>query len=247
MNKSKRKSVSISVLIELILKTEKNTPHTSIYTTPRHIYTYLNPVSYLTALDNKEVFGKMDGIFADGNLLVKAVKGLYGATVTRRSFDMTSMAPELLTYAEAHEKSIYIVASKQEQVERAVEIFKERYPKLMVAGYRNGYFSSEEEIHKEVQHIVKLNPDFLIVGMGILAQERFLLKAKEEGYQGIGFTCGGFIHQTSKNEIDYYPAWIDKTNLRFVYRMYKEKHTRKRYAQAAFLFPIRFLWEKIVG
>ena len=31
-------------------------------------------------------------------------------------------------------------------------------------------------------------------------------------FRSVGFTCGGFIHQTSKNEIDYYPAWVDKTN-----------------------------------
>ena len=242
-----KKTVYPSALISLISETEEKLLHSSVNTIPGCIYTYLNPVSYLTALSNKELFCKMDGIFADGNLLVKAIKCLYGVTVTRRSFDMTSMAPELLTYAEVHGKSIYIVASRQEQVERAIEIFKERYPKLIIAGYRNGYFNSENEICSEAQHIVKINPDFLIVGMGILAQERFLLTVKEEGFQGIGFTCGGFIHQTSKNEIDYYPDWIDKANLRFFYRMYKEKHTRKRYAQAAFLFPIRFLWEKIVG
>ena len=27
--------------------------------------------------------------------------------------------------------------------------------------------------------------------------------------------------------IDYYPAWVDKANLRFVYRMWKEPHTYK--------------------
>ena len=50
----------------------------------------------------------------------------------------------------------------------------------------------------------------------------------------------------SNNEIEYYPLWIDRMNLRFVYRMYKEKHTRKRYVQAALLFPARFLWEKLI-
>ena len=40
----------------------------------------------------------------------------------------------------------YIVASKQEQVEKAVEIFRERYPKVKFAGYRNGYFASEQEM-----------------------------------------------------------------------------------------------------
>lgn len=235
-----------SILVDKILSTEKYSVD-QIFETKGRVYTYLNPVSYLTALVNKELFGKMDGIFADGGLLVKAIKLVYGKVVTRRSFDMTSMAPELFAYAMKHGKTIYIVASKQEQVEKAVEIFRERYPNIKFAGYRNGYFSSEKEMDKEAKHICEVNPDFLIVGMGALMQEKFLLKVKDAGFQGIGFTCGGFIHQTSKNEIDYYPAWVDKTNLRFVYRMWKEPHTRKRYLQAALLFPARFIWERIFG
>lgn len=235
-----------SIIVDKILSTEAFSIN-QIFEAKGKVYTYLNPVSYLAALDNKELFGQMDGIFADGGLLVKAIKMLYGKQVTRRSFDMTSMAPELFAYAVEHGKTIYIVASKQEQVEKAVEIFRERYPKLVFAGYRNGYFSSEEEMDKEAKHICKVNPDFLIVGMGALMQEKFLLKVKHAGFQGVGFTCGGFIHQTSKNEIDYYPAWVDKTNLRFVYRMWKEPHTRKRYLMAGLLFPARFIAERFFG
>ena len=235
-----------SLLVNKILSTEKYSVN-QIFESKGKVYTFLNPVSYLTALDNKELFGQMDGIFADGGLLVKAIKMLYAKVVTRRSFDMTSMAPELFAYAVEHDKTIYIVASKQEQVEKAVEIFQERYPEVKFAGYRNGYFSSEEEMDKEAKHITELKPDFLIVGMGSLMQEKFLLKVKDAGYQGVGFTCGGFIHQTSKNEIDYYPVWVDKTNLRFVYRMWKEPHTRKRYLMAGLLFPARFIAEKIFG
>ena len=236
----------LSPIVKKILSTEELTLR-EVLIENRKVYTFLNPVSYLSALDNKELFAHFDGIFADGSILVAAIKLVYGKTVTRRSFDMTSLAPELLSYAETHNKSVYIVASRQEQVEKAVGIFNERYPKLMVAGYRNGYFASEKEQDEEAQHIVGVNPDFLIVGMGALMQERFLLKVKDSGYRGIGFTCGGFIHQTAKDEIDYYPAWADKLNLRFVYRMYKEKHTRKRYLQAAFLFPARFICERLFG
>ena len=235
-----------SKLVENICLTDRYSVK-QIFEKRGKVYTYLNPVSYLTALDNKDLFGQMDGIFADGGLLVKAIKLLYGKKVTRRSFDMTSMAPELFAYAEEHDKTIYIVASKQEQVEKAVEIFRERYPKVRFAGYRNGYFSSESEMEEAAKSIIEVNPDFLIVGMGALMQEIFLLKVKNEGYQGIGFTCGGFIHQTSKNEIDYYPAWVDKTNLRFVYRMWKEPHTRKRYLMAGLLFPAKFIAERIFG
>lgn len=235
-----------SVLVSQIVNTESENLQ-QIFTQQGNIYTFLNPVSYLSALDHKELFAQFDGIFADGSLLVAAIKHVYGKTVTRRSFDMTSLASLLLEYAEKNGKTVYIVASRQEQVERAVEIFKERYPRLMFAGYRNGYFSSEEEMDMEAKHIAEVNPDFVIVGMGILMQERFLLKVKKAGFKGIGFTCGGFIHQTAKNEIDYYPAWVDKMNVRFLYRMYKEKHTRKRYLQAALLFPARFVWERILG
>lgn len=235
-----------SPLVKKILSTEELTLH-EVFTEKSKVYTFLNPVSYLSALDNKDLFGRFDGIFADGSILVAAIKLVYGKTVTRRSFDMTSLAPELLEYAEKNGKSVYIVASRQEQVEKSVAIFRERYPKLDVAGYRNGYFLTDEEQVTEASHIVDVNPDFLIVGMGVLMQERFLLKVKNAGYNGIGFTCGGFIHQTAKDEIEYYPAWVDKLNLRFMYRIIKEKHTRKRYAKAALLFPARFIAERFFG
>ena len=232
---------------ELILKI-RETEQASIedvLTTPGRVYSYLNPVSYLTALDNKDLFLDMDGLFADGGILVKAIKLVYGYKITRRSFDMTSMAPQVFSHASENKKSVYIVASKQEELEKAVQNLKVQYPNLIIKEYRNGYFNSQEEIQCESKKIVEVNPDFLIVGMGALAQEKFLRQVKKDGFQGIGFTCGGFIHQTSKNEIDYYPEWIDKANLRFVYRMYKEKHTRKRYMQAAVLFPLFFIHERL--
>lgn len=198
-----------SILISKIIETEK-LPIQSIFTEYGKIYTFLNPVSYLSALNEKELFNNFDGVFVDGSILVAAIKLLYGKNITRKSFDMTSLAPKLLSYATKNKKSIYIVASKQEQVEKAISILKQKYPNLLISGYRNGYFVSEDELEKEATHINEINPDFLIVGMGVLIQEKFLLKIKSKGFKGIGFTCGGFIHQTSKNEIEYYPEWINK-------------------------------------
>ena len=190
------------------------------------IYTFLNPVSYLDAIKHKELFTQYDGIFADGGLLVKAVKFFYGKTIQRRSFDMTSLAPVLFDYAQDNGKSIAIVASKQESIEQAVKILIAKYPKLSILYFRNGYFNTNEEKMDTVHKIVLLKPDFLIVGMGIVKQEDFLLKVKDAGYLGVGFTCGGFIHQIAKDKAEYYPEWIDRHGLRFIYRMYKEPHTR---------------------
>lgn len=235
-----------SSLVGKIIETEDKWD-TAGFHKKNNVYTFLNPVSYLDALNHKELFNQFEGIFADGSILVTAIKLIYGKTVKRWSFDMTSMARVLLEYAQKNRKSIYIVASKQEQVEKAVSIFMERYGGLHIIGYRNGYFENEKEQDEEAKHIVNVNPDFLIVGMGIITQERFLLKVKEAGFHGVGFTCGGFIHQTARNEIDYYPDWIDRMNLRFLYRMYKEPYTRIRYLKAGLIFPVRFVWERLVG
>lgn len=213
----------------------------------KRIYTFLNPVSYLEAIKHRELFDAFDGIFADGSILVAAIQCLYGKTVTRRSFDMTSLAPIVFKFAEEKGKSIYIIASKTEEINKAVKIFEQKWPLLKIVGFRNGYFSSEEEMDKVIEQIRELKPDFLIVGMGIIMQETFLVKVKKANVDCIGFTCGGFVHQTAYNEIQYYPKWIDWMNLRFLYRMYKEKHTRKRYMQAAFLFPARFIYERFFG
>lgn len=235
-----------SLLVEKILESEMSLTDGDfmLSLTGRKIYTFLNPVSYLDALKKQELFGRFDGIFADGSLMVTAIRLLYGSKVIRRSFDMTSVAPILLDYAQNNNKSIYVVASKQEQVEKAVSIFQKRFPKINFAGYRNGYFTNEEEQNDEARHIVEVDPDYLIVGMGAIKQEEFLLKVKNAGFRGIGFTCGGFIHQTAKDQIDYYPAWVDRMNIRFLYRMWKEPHTRKRYFIAGLIFPVRFVWER---
>ena len=209
------------ILVKKLIKTDFLTTD-EVCSNKGKLYTFLNPVSYLDALRNKKLFADFDGIFADGGLLVKAIKILYGTSVERRSFDMTSMAPLLFEYASSHHQNIAIVATKQEPLEKAIQTLRQKYPKLNISYYRNGYFADEKEMEDEARKLAEMNPDFLIVGMGIIIQERFLLKVKQAGFQGIGFTCGGFIHQTAEN-------------------------TRKRYAKAAFVFPIKFIWEKFTA
>lgn len=235
-----------SKLSEIIIDSNRLFKTSSdIFNGKHKIYTFLNPVSYLDASKETALFKNFDGIFADGSLLVKAIRILYRENILRRSFDMTSLAPELFSFAVHENKTIYMIGSKQEDIEKACMTFKEKYPTLKIIGYRNGYFKNKKEEELVIQKIITAKPDFLIVGMGIIMQEKFLLRAKQMGFHGIGFTCGGFIHQTAKNKIDYYPNWVDQYNVRFLYRMYKEKHTRKRYIKAGLIFPWVFLKDRL--
>lgn len=237
--------MSIPVLVRKIIDT--NPDDAEILENRGKVYTFLNPVSYLEALKNRDLYANFDGIFVDGKFLAVAIGLLYHKRVKRCSFDMTSLAPKLFSYSESHNKSIYIVAGLQEEIDRTIATFAEHYPKLNIVGARNGYFDSDLAIDTEIQKIVKSNPDFVICGMGAIKQENFLLRLKLAGYKGIAFTCGGFISQTSKSNFIYYPRIFDILDLRFVYRMIKERHTRKRYLQAFFWFPFRFVQEKVFG
>jgi len=212
--------------------------------TPGNIYTFLNPVSYILARNNKEYYKKFDAIFPDGSVLILFIKLFYGKRVIRRSFDMTSIAPRLFEYACENNKSLYFIGSKLIDIEQAMLNLKKRYIALNIVSYRDGYFESDIKMKQEMHKILEMKPDFLIVGMGAERQEKFLLDIKEAGFKGIGFTCGGFLHQTSNDRIFYYPQWVDRCNLRFLYRMFKEKHTRKRYIKAAFIFPVFFIYDR---
>ena len=96
------------------------------------IYTFLNPVSYLEALKNKDLYTGFDGILVDGKFLAVAIRLFYRQRVKRLSFDMTSLAPELFAYSEIHNKTVYIVAGKQDELDCTIATFKEHYPRLLV-------------------------------------------------------------------------------------------------------------------
>ena len=226
-------------IVRKIIKTNSSS-YKRLFNEKGKIYTFLNPVSYLIAHSNKEKFRLFDGIFADGGILSFFIKIYYKRIVERRSFDMTSVASILLNYAERNMRSICFIGATEEDNKTAMNKIRVLFPLLKIVGSRNGFFKNEIEKKEAIAEIIKLNPDYLIIGMGTPLQEDFLLLAKEMGYKGIGFTCGGFIHQVAQNKLDYYPGIIDKLNLRWVYRFAKERHTRCRYLESAFVFPYQF-------
>ena len=212
------------------------------------VFSYVNPVSYLDALKHKNLYSSMDGLFVDGSLMVAAVHLCYGKHITRRSPDMVGYFPQLFEYVDSQKKSICVVGSTQEQMEKAVEKFSTKYKNIVWSRCRNGFFADEHEMEDYAKLIACERPDFLICGLGSVLQEKFLLMCKKAGYQGVGFSCGGFIRQIAEHDQEkYYPDWINRMNLRFMYRMYKEPHTRKRYAIAGLVFPARFVWERFFG
>ena len=92
---------------------------------------------------------------------------------------------------------------------------------------------------------MKPGDSFVICGMGTPHQESFglLLKNAKGSIKQI-YTCGGFLHQSSES-IEYYPKWINRLNLRWLYRAIKEDYVLKRllvqYPQFLFVALFDFL------
>ncbi|QEC78695.1 WecB/TagA/CpsF family glycosyltransferase [Mucilaginibacter ginsenosidivorax] len=189
----------------------------------KKLITFLNPHSYKLAFNAPELFEKFDWIAPDGILIV-LILNLFKATafkIKRFSCDMTSVAPFVFDIAVKNQLSVYFLGADEESITDTVKTFKKEYPLLPIAGYRNGYFDTYANRWSAIDNIVSLNPDIVFVGMGVILQETMALNLRSRGYSGAIYTCGGFLHQ-SKHEINFYPNFINRLNLRFIYRSYKE-------------------------
>jgi exopolysaccharide biosynthesis WecB/TagA/CpsF family protein len=187
---------------------------------------FLNPYSYLLLRKQESIFSKIDVFYIDGISLVILLK-IFGYRTKRRSFDMTSVAPIVFNDCIINNKSIYFIGSKQHEIVKSVRNFSANFPNLNIIGFRNGYFKPEEK-DNVYNSIIHLNPDYLIAGLGTPIQEQFITEIVEKGFKGKCYTCGGFLHQTS-DELDYYPTFFNKLNIRWAYRIFKEPKLIKRY------------------
>lgn len=204
------------------------------------IYTFVNPYSYLIARKNIELVKKFDGIYIDGEYLAKLVRLFLKIQIKRISFDMTSVAPDVFSWAERNNKKIALVGTTQANIDKTKAFLLELFPNLNIIYSRNGFFSSKTEREFVLIELTRLAPDLIIAGMGAPLQERFLADIWETGWRGLGFTCGGFFHQ-SANGLKYYPEWANKLNLRWLYRIYDEPRLLKRYGIYYPLFVFKFI------
>lgn len=192
------------------------------------LHTFINLYSYSVLRNDKKTIDAIDNILVDGQLLVSILKILRIASLHRKSFDMTSLAVDVFSAAASTGKRVYLVGTTPTSIRLAAENITRRFPGLIISGFHHGYFHDDVDYFKVMGEIIAVAPDLVIVGMGTPKQEQFLVGLRAGGWNGTGYTCGGFFHQTAAN-IDYYPKWADKYNLRWLYRIYDEPKLFKRY------------------
>lgn len=177
-------------------------------------------------------------VHCDGIGLILAARIRAKLRLPRLAFDTTSLALPVLDWARSRTIPIVLVGGRKGVADNAAKILAEQLPGLSVSATYSGY---GDDPTKAKQHIAEHSRAMVVCGMGAPRQEEFLLSLCDMGWTGIGFTCGGFMDQLGER-FYYYPAWVDRMNLRFAYRMYKEP-TRlgKRYLKDYCTFAKRLL------
>lgn len=238
--------MNIREFVRKIADSASTYPYSTFSSGHGRVYTCVNPYSYHLVRRHPELYESMDGLFVDGMTMCWLIRLLWRKRVPRLSFDMSSMAADLFSFLNNEEtkRSIYFLGTKQDVLESTIRQFQKNYPEMKIAGYRNGYFIDKNDRKKAIADIIELDSDFTIIGMGSPLQEQFALDLKKSGYNGVVFTCGGFLHQTARG-IKYYPEWVNKYNLRAFYRLFHEKKLWGRLYNVLIEFPILFTFDTV--
>lgn len=179
---------------------------------------YVYPYQYLQIRKNKEFYSRADYILLDGMMLTRLFNLFKVSSNRRMSIDFSGIADDLLTHIANNNRTLYIIGAKQEELDQFLVNIKGKYPKLNIIGSHHGYVKNNRNLYDQaIQDIVNNNPEFVLCGMGSPLQEEFLFDLKDKGWNGTGYTCGGFIFQTSLSLI-YYPEWVNTFKLRWLYR-----------------------------
>lgn len=203
---------------------------------PGTINTFVNAYSYMVIRSSLKKINCVDNFYLDGILLVWILR-LFGFKAKRYSFDMTSVAPMVFDEAIKNNLRIYLIGSSENEIGMAVKNIRKEYPTLKIVGVRNGYFDNVSQRNEVIKEIIDKTPDVVIAGMGAPRQEQFIISLRENGWTGIGYTCGGFYHQTARS-VNYYPKIMDKLHLRWAFRIVKEPKLIGRYF---FSYPMGIL------
>ncbi len=156
------------------------------------------------------------------------------------------------TSDDAHELSLSPAAENHGAVvggpagvaEKAGEHFLIGHPHLQIVLATDGY---EVQAPALVNELAERNVDAVVLGMGIPAQEKTAMSLRENGWSGITATCGGFFDQIVAGRA-YYPDWVDRFNIRFMYRLYKEpRRLWKRYLVHYWPFVLGFAGAFLTG
>lgn len=174
-------------------------------------------------------------IIADGIGIVKGAKML-GYKVPE-TIPGVELCTKLFEYCNELGKSIFLLGAKEEVVSKLIQVINENYPNVKVCGYDNGYVENKQAVFDK---IVSLQPDVVLVALGIPNQELLIYNNLSKFNKGIFVGVGGSFDVLSGTK-KRAPKFFIKIHLEWLYRILKEPKRFKRFfnSNVKYIFEIK--------
>lgn len=175
-----------------------------------------------------EFFKKNPWNLIDGVGIAWALKKKY-----KQKFERTS-GIDLVEALFDRGGNFFVIGSKPEVLERAIQSIKIKYVRAEVVGSHSGYFGKDEE-SALVQKVQAANPQYLLIGMGFPRQEQFLFNHPELFQNRVAIVMGGSLDVISGMK-KRAPRLFQILGLEWLYRLVQEP--QRVWRQKALLFFI---------
>jgi N-acetylglucosaminyldiphosphoundecaprenol N-acetyl-beta-D-mannosaminyltransferase len=153
---------------------------------------------------------------------------------------------QLSAFCELNNFSLYLLGSKPGVAEIAASKLKERYPNLIINGCYDGYFEKEGiETDQVINEINQCNPNIVIVGFGMPAQEKWIAANASRINTNI-FLSGGACFDYVAKKVPRAPKWMLQSGMEWLFRLIIEpKRMWRRYIIGNIIFMVRILGFKL--
>jgi N-acetylglucosaminyldiphosphoundecaprenol N-acetyl-beta-D-mannosaminyltransferase len=132
---------------------------------------------------------------------------------------------------------VFLLGAREEVVSEVQRQYELKYPGLVVAGYRNGYWKPEEEAGV-VEQIRAARADLLFVAISSPKKEHFL--GQYQAQMGVPFSMGvGGTFDVAVGRVKRAPLWMQKAGLEWFYRFLQEP---RRMFRRYFIEDMAFVW-----
>lgn len=185
---------------------------------------------------------RADCLYADGASL-RLAAGLLGRCIPEK-LTTTDLWPHLSELAVDRGHRFFLLGGEPGLAERATVRAIEQYPKLQIVGCHHGYFPLEDE--SVIAAINTARPDVLWVGMGDPRQVVWADRWRTHLRVGLVLTCGGMFKIVA-GELARLPEYWRRRGFEWLYRLWQEPLTWRRYLLGLPLFGLRILGQRILG
>ena len=182
----------------------------------------------------RDIINRCDLVNVDGMPIVWASRML-GQPLKERVAGV-DLFEHLLGRAARRGWGVYFLGAREDVVSRVAELAPKRFPGLKVAGYRNGYWTRDEE-PKVVEAIRAAGPQLLFVAISSPMKEQFLGRYQEAMKvpfaMGVGGTFDVFVGKVQRA-----PVWMQRAGLEWFFRFLQEPRRmfRRYFVEDAYFF-----------